>query len=71
MIIELIGGPADGMILDSMFSKVPDQFILPAVCLGIGYVYVGESDPENDLVRYRFTGYCSLRPQANNKVSAT
>lgn len=61
MLIELVGGPVDGMILDAPQGKPPRQFILPAMCLGIGYVYVSESDADLDFVQYRFSAYCSLR----------
>lgn len=61
MLIELVGGPVDGMILDAIAQDPPRQFILPNHCIGIGYVYVSELKPENYFVQYRFSGYCSLR----------
>lgn len=62
MLIELLGGPVDGMLLDKFLKgKPPRSFILPAVCLGVGYVYVSEIDGSEDFIQYRFCGYCSLR----------
>ncbi len=61
MLIELLGGPVDGLVLDSISKKVPRHFILPLSCIGVGYVYVSEFDGDEDFVQYRFRGYCSLR----------
>jgi len=61
MLIELLGGPVDGMILDSFSTRsVPRSFVLSLSCLGIGYVYVSD-DCDEDFIQYRFSGYCSLR----------
>lgn len=69
MLIELLGGPVDGLVLDAIAGNAPRQFILPAACLGIGFVYVSEQDSENDFVQYRFSGFCSLVNVATaNKV---
>ena len=68
MLIELIGGPADGMILDwlppeqdvpAMLGAIPSRFVLPS-CSGSGSIYISEST-EKDFLRYRFDGYCCLR----------
>lgn len=62
MLIELLGGPADGLVFDSISKdKAPRHFILPLSCIGVGYVYVSEVDGDEDFVQYRFRGYCSLR----------
>ncbi len=64
MLVELLGGPADGMILDCL-TPPPRQFILPQACHGIGSVYVTKLVVDDDFIQYCFTGYCSLRYAAS------
>jgi hypothetical protein len=59
MVIELIGGPSDGLLMDC-HADPPVSFVMPVQCQNLGHMYVSECrcscHEVEHILRYFFAG---------------